>query len=558
LRKSGRWPDQYARRMTSPESETVPGTVQVDAPITAVTVFRDGARVTRATVCPLGGGRRSVVFGGLPSNVDAASVRVIAHGRGVVLLDVEARYAQRTESIRADTTRLRNEVDRLRDELKALRDEIRVEKRRLGFLDNLSQSAASSLARAFSYGKTEADSLTRMADRIAEADGRSLARLRELGAKKRTASRELAAAEDRLAAADGAATRSVTVVEVTALVDVAREVPDAELEVIYHVHGAWWRPLYDIRLDGERLELSYLAEVTQQTGEDWPPINLDLSTTRRGQQTELPELSPWYIGKLQPMMPKGPDGPMRAAAFASQASPLDMSEVPPPAAPAGTVAAQPLVAEMPMTAEVTESGAAIVYQVKRPLAVPSDGAPHKTTIDRFELDATLDYLTVPAIAAEAYLRATVTNTSRVLMLPGSAQVFHAGEFVGTTAIETIAPGEELEIQLGVDDRVRVERNLTRRSTSKAILGGVRTVDIGYEIEVENHRQSLARVKVHDHIPLSRDGDVKVKLREVVPKPAEQDDLGELQWELLLQAGGKATIRFAFGVEHPANAQIYGI
>ena len=46
--------------------------------------------------------------------------------------------------------------------------------------------------------------------------------------------------------------------------------------------------------------MSYLAEVTQQSGEDWPLTELTLSTTRRGRHRGLPELRPWYIGKEEP------------------------------------------------------------------------------------------------------------------------------------------------------------------------------------------------------------------------------------------------------------------
>ena len=85
----------------------------------------------------------------------------------------------------------------------------------------------------------------------------------------------------------------------------------------------------------------------------------------------------------------------------------------------------------------------------------------------------------------------------------------------------------------MDDQIKVERKLRRRSTSKALLGGTRTIDIGYEITVENHRDRDATVSVHDHIPVSTDGDVKVRARESSPPPAETDDLGELTWNLVL-------------------------
>src|SRR5207247_4880307 len=84
---------------------------------------------------------------------------------------------------------------------------------------------------------------------------------------------------------------------------------EAEVKLSYHVPGASWRPLYDLTLDGEQLAVSYLAEVTQQTGEDWPAVELVLATTRSGRYQGLPELDPWYIGKA----PSPPPAARRAA-----------------------------------------------------------------------------------------------------------------------------------------------------------------------------------------------------------------------------------------------------
>ena len=212
----------------------------------------------------------------------------------------------------------------------------------------------------------------------------------------------------------------------------------------------------------------------------------------------------------------------------------------------------------PMTAEVGESTAGQVYRVPRPLAVPSDGGPHKTTIAGIDLDAEVDHLAVPLIAPEAYLRAKVTNSSPLLLLPGSARIFLDGQFAGETRLETVASGEEFELQLGVDDQVRIDRKLTRRSTSKAVLGGTRTIDVAYEMSVENHRRGPVRVSVKDHIPVSTDAEIKVRLRETSPQAAEQTDLGELTWRLTLGPGEFATIRHRFTVEHPAGITVTGL
>jgi uncharacterized protein (TIGR02231 family) len=522
---------------------------RLDAPIVAVTVFRDGARVQRSGTVTVEPGLRPVVVGGLPASVDPASVRVAARGSGLALLDVEVHRRYRTDPLREDTARLRSDVERCRDLLQELDDEDTAEQARLTFLGHLSEAAATALARAMSFGRGDHDDLARMAGHLSADTSGALGHRREIAARKRVARRELEAAEQRLEAAESRGNRPVEVTEVSATLEASAQTA-AEVDVSYHVSGASWRPLYDLTLVGERLAVSYLAEVRQKSGEDWPAVELVLSTTRRGLHQALPELDPWYIGRARPVRE-------------SQVMYARKGTVPPAMAAMASGAAELALEAPPITAEPVgghngESGAGLAYRVPRPLAVPADGEPYKTMVARFELDAALDYLAVPVLAPEAYTRATVTNTSSLLLLPGPARVFHGPQFVGETSLDTVAAGEEFELQLGVDDQIRVERELRRRSTTKAMIGGTRTVDVAYEITVENHRAGQARVSVHDHIPVSSDGDIKVRLREAKPETATQTDLGELTWDLSLDAGQSATIGYRFTVEHPAGVTVAGL
>jgi uncharacterized protein (TIGR02231 family) len=535
----------------------------LEAPIVAVTVFRDGARVQRSGTVSVEPGLRPVVIGGLPAEVDPASVRVAARGPGLALLDVEVHRRYRSDPLREETARLRAEVDRCRDLVQELDDEDTAEQARLSFLGHLSESAATALARAVSFGRAGHDDLAQMAGHLSADTGDSLGRRREISARRRAARRELEAAERRLESAEMRADHTAAFTEVSTTLE-AGAATSAEIDVSYHVHGASWRPLYDLTLEGERLAVSYLAEVWQQSGEDWPAVELILSTTRRGLHQALPELDPWYIGRARPVPAPYRAMAMRKGLSAARApgGPADELEMA-AAAPAGApLAAHPeavhLTAEPAQSGEPGDLGSGLVYRVQRPLAVPADGEPYKTMVARFALDAELDHLAVPVLAPEAYARATVTNTSSLLLLPGPARVFHGPQFVGETVLETVAAGEEFELQLGVDDQIRLERQLRRRSTSKAMIGGTRTIDVGYEITVENHRPGQARISVHDHIPVSSDGDIKVRLREASPDPAGQTDLGELTWDLSLEPGQTATIRHRFTVEHPAQVTVAGL
>jgi uncharacterized protein (TIGR02231 family) len=534
---------------------------RLDAPIVAVTVFRDGARVQRSGTVNVEPGLRPVVVGGLPVNVDPASVRVAARGPGLALLDVEVRRRYRTDPLREDTARLRSDVERCRDLVQEFDDEDTAEQARLGFLGYLSEAAATALARAVSFGRGDHDDLARMAGHLSADTSGALARRREISARRRAARRELEAAERRLEDAERSTGATVAETEVSATLEASAATP-AEVDVSYHVSGASWRPLYDLTLEGERVAVSYLAEVTQRTGEDWPAVELVLSTTRRGMHQALPELNPWYIDRAKPvplMPPIAPRARREPTSLTRATTPQEGAAV--MMARAGDAPYPGPPEAVPLTAESVDTGdlgSGLVYRVQRALAVPADGEPYKTTVARFALDAALDHLAVPVLAPEAYARATVTNTSSLLLLPGPARVFHGTQFVGETVLETVAAGEEFELQLGVDDQIRVERELRRRSTAKAMIGGTRTIDVAYEITVQNHRPNHARISVHDHIPVSSDGDIKVRLREASPDPASQTDLGELTWDLSLDPGQTATIRHRFTVEHPAQITIVGL
>ena len=320
----------------------------LEAPIAGVTVFRDGARVRRRGTVDVEPGLRPVVIRDLPASVDPASVRVAARGRDLALLNVEIHHRYRTDPLREETARLRSEADRCRDAVQALDDEDAAEQARLAFLGHLSGAAATALARAVSFGRASHDDLARMAGHLSADTAGALDRRREIGARRRAASRELEAAEQRLADAEFRADDAVAFAEVSATLE-ASAATRAEVELSYHVPGASWRPLYDLALESERLAVSYLAEVTQQTGEDWPAVELVLSTTRRGLHQMLPELDPWYIGRAQPV-PRPLAGrsmalaPMvsrrgaavhRAAASAGDAGDADLEEAVPLAAEPG-------------------------------------------------------------------------------------------------------------------------------------------------------------------------------------------------------------------------------
>ena len=79
----------------------------------------------------------------------------------------------------------------------------------------------------------------------------------------------------------------------------------AQLSLEYFIPGARWAPSYQCRLsrDCRQVELVMRALICQHSGEDWSGVRLVLSTAAPMTWTELPELSSIRIGRAQPTPP---------------------------------------------------------------------------------------------------------------------------------------------------------------------------------------------------------------------------------------------------------------
>ncbi|HET89369.1 MAG TPA: mucoidy inhibitor MuiA family protein [Chloroflexi bacterium] len=528
---------------------------ELEMTVSTVVVYPDRARITRSGSISLNPGSHRLEVRELPLKLDAASVRAAARGTARArLLGVDVR---REFYVETPVERVRE----LEDRIEGLEDEVRSLDARAEWLQQ-ERATLSSLggqtelyARGLAYGRIDAQTQMNLLDSLRERtetlDGLAL----DLAVRRRALERDLKKLRGELEQLRGSRGRE----RYTGIVEVEVTQPgDLSVELTYVVSGAGWKPLYDLRLmeqsadsPSAALEITYIAQVTQQTGEDWSDVTLTLSTARPALTETLPQLEPWYIA---PIFARAPQ--MMALGMAAPAPPdLDMADFAARAAPeSGPVVAE---AETAMVA-VDASGAAVTYRVSGVVSVPADGAPHKVTVARFDLAPKLDYVTAPKLIEEAYRRARVTNDSPYTLLPGVANLFAGDEFIGATELELTAPNGEVELYLGTDDRVQVERELKRREVDKKLLGDRRRLRYGYEIELENLLPTEVTVTLQDQFPVPRHEDIKVRLESADPKPTEQSELNLLAWELVLAPDEERTVRFDFVVEYPREMDLTGL
>lgn len=555
--------------------------IEVQAPISAVTVYTDRAQITRrGRVTFETEGAQELAIGGLPAALDADSLR--ASGRGqvaVTIIGVESRVRHLAQTAHEGTRTIQDQVRELqdRDNVLVRRDEVLAQ--RLESVQQLSDSAASRFARGLAEGKTSLENAQQLLDFVGAQTTQIKEERFQIERERRDLIAQLNALKEQVAQMNPSNRKRDNFVSVSVE---AQSAGEWELELSYTVRGASWQPLYDARLTTQGvtanlqsstglpqnapdnnafdrvLTLNYGAMLNQKTGEDWNEVALTLSTARPGLGSLPPKLDPIYVD-VYSAVPRAMAAPSMARARRLAGAVDDNSLSESIVVEDALFAAEPAppVEAQTITAEVEENGATVTFRLPRPLSVPSDGQPHRALVATQDLPCKLDFVSVPRRAGLGFLRATTRNDSALNLLPGKANIFRDGEFAGSTHIESVAPAQEFKLFLGPDEQVRVEREMTTREVEKNLIGNVRRHHYAYVIKLENLKTFPVRLTVLDQIPVSRHETIKVKLRDTNPAP-QTNDMGELRWELFLQPQSKSELRFEYSIEAPRDARVTGL
>lgn len=530
--------------------------IECESKIAQVTVYPGQARVVRRGQVEVSAGSVPLLLPDLPLALLPESVRVSARGTARVrLLGVEVRKTRYAAPPEEELAGLDAQIEQLEDDDRALADRLSALNNWLQVLAGLAQSAPERLVRGFTWGRVGLDKVESLLTFVHRAEIEAQGQIRQVEVRRR----ELGRALERLRRLrqdrqqPDRPDRYAVQVPVEVL-----EGGSLELTLRYVCQGANWEPLYDLRLeegaDGVTLHLSQLAQVSQQTGEDWAGVELAVSTARPALAARLPELKPWYIDLYHP----APARTARKMAMAAPAPPAGSVEG---AAVDDLATGSELEEEVEVevvAAEVREEGPAIVFVAPGRTSIPADGSVHKVLLGSEDLSARLDWVTAPKVEAHVYRRARMENTTAAVLLAGPANLFYGDTFVGSTTLpETPAQGE-VEIYLGVDDQVKVEREQLERTVDKSgLLDKVRRILYAYRITVHNHRQERVGLTVLDQVPTSRHEDLKVRLLRSDPE-VEPGEMGELRWSLGLAGGEEREVRFTFQVDMPLDRQAVGL
>src|SRR5882724_643979 len=265
--------------------------------IDRVTVYPEGAAITRHGTLQIPAGEHRLIVRGLPSTLDEEALHVVVGSKGVRLGDVELKKITQADYVVDSERQLQKKLEALNDQRSAIQDEIATAQTQLKILDSLASVPTGPGARA----AVDATNLTSVLTAAGTGGTSARARIRDASVRQRTVDAQISALEaDR----KKIATQRKDSYELRATLEAPAAV-STTIEVGYRIGDASWHFTYDARLDtaAKHVALTRQASVEQGSGEDWSNVALTLTTAQPEAQVTTPELNSVLLNLAAPPPP---------------------------------------------------------------------------------------------------------------------------------------------------------------------------------------------------------------------------------------------------------------
>ncbi|QTE37081.1 mucoidy inhibitor MuiA family protein [Mucilaginibacter gossypii] len=260
---------------------------KVASKVQKVTVFLNGAQVSRTALVNISPGTSTLVFENLSPGIDVQSIQVNAGGDFTIL-------SVNHELDFADNDIRQKNIQTIEANVKLVRNKIALQNNML----SIYQEEANTLAKnPVSNGTNVALDPIRLKQTL----DFQTARLNEIKKNQQAVNDQIDLFNDQLEDYNKqiAEINKVSVKTTSnVLVTVSSKVPlQANFTLSYLVRNASWFPTYDIRAKNVNspITIVYKANVSQKTGEDWKSAKLTLSTGNPSVNGAKPELTPTYL-----------------------------------------------------------------------------------------------------------------------------------------------------------------------------------------------------------------------------------------------------------------------
>ena len=509
--------------------------------IDTVTVYPDGASVTRVISLDLPSGDNTLVAKDFPLTLDPSSLRVEGEaGEKLAIGAIDTRPPR--PLLPVNLSEIDRRIETLKDQRADLDGAIAAAEARRKFAERFAEASPAGLgekgeARPLSDWRA---AFAAVADEVATAE----TAIRDSRRKQRDIDREIARLEQdrnakppaklevRIDLASAAATR-------------------ATLRVTYSVRNARWTPLYDARLEtGARdrkpaLELVRRAEITQSTGEDWSNVRLDVSTIRTARGGDAPDLNTLVVQYPVPTRPRAEAAVRGRAEFDLPAQAL---------APAPEPLMQKRADEQQATADISAFQAS--FRIPGRVSIGASEGAKSLRIASATITPDLVIRSTPVLDPTAFLQASFVQGEDAPLLPGRVSLYRDGTFVGRGRMAAAGKDETVQLGFGADDKVKIERTVLKRSEgSTGLIVTSKTDERAFKTSIRNGHDFPVRIAIQDQLPVSEIEDIVVEMLPSTTPPSTtnvRDKRGVLEWAYEAKPADVRDINFAWRVRWPKD------
>ncbi|AWL98165.1 uncharacterized protein (TIGR02231 family) [Bradyrhizobium ottawaense] len=515
--------------------------------IDTVTVYPDGATVTRVITVDLPSGDSTLVAKDFPLGLDASSIRV--EGEGGAKLTIGTIDARSPRAAPVNLPELEKRIEALNDQRADLQGAIDSANARRKFAEHFAETSPAGIgdkgeARPIAEWRA---AFAAVGEEIASAD----TAVRDATRKTREIDRQIAQLEVERKA------KPPSKLEVRMDVAAAAAMK-ATLRVTYAVRNARWMPLYDARLDTgakdrkPQLELIRRAEITQSTGEDWSNVTLGVSTTRISRGGSAPELH--SLVAQYPQVPR----PLAAGSVSDLARPAPvLRQMQSPAMAKIAEAAEPRerADEQQAIAEIGDFQA--TFKIPGRVSLGAAEGAKSLRIAAMTVPADLAVRAAPVLDPTAFLEASFRQTDDSALLPGKVAIYRDGVFVGRGKLSASAKDDIVRLGFGADDKVRIERAVLKRNEGSAglLVTTSKTDERTFKTTIRNGHDFPIKVAIEDQLPVSESEDIVVEMLPATTPPTAsniRDRRGVLEWSFDAKPGEVKDINFAWRIRWPKD------
>ena len=510
-------------------------------PIEGVTLYEDRALIDRSGEVSLVAGINQLTIAGLPVSLQEPSLRAsVGAATGAKILSVSSRTEQKLETQDERLRALEKADDELDRSISKLQSKMSVINDQETYLRSFEQVILRSLSERTTLGTVKPQEINSTSGFLTDRRTTLANSRRDLSNQLTELKKKKTESKNKIRQLTRPNKKTVRYAEITLSSPAAKKV---DLNLSYLISNASWKPRYEAHLTDGQLEVQYLGEVRQRTGEDWKDVAITLSTARPSLGARRPKLVPLRMYLVTT------SGGQRKKVVSVSGGEEDAStdgEPEPPVPDAPPVAAEEV--------QVAERGTSVVFELPGTSTVPSDRRSYKLPIMSFTDDKPgLSFESTPKLLRYVYLKCKTTNKTRFPLLAGPVDIFRQSGFMGTSSLKFVAPGKKVELSFGIDEDLKIIRRRDPGSTFSKKSGRKVTHHFAFDTEVANYKETDQKVTVIDNYPVSDLEEVAVELSPLTTRPDRHlQKKGRLEWDVSLKPGEKRVIHLKYEVTLPKD------